>query len=531
MNESKTSSDIYIGQLINHRYLIRDLLGVGGMGRVYLAEDVTKECMLVAIKMLSINIANKNLAERFGREIFIGAQLGRKSQHITRVFTYGITNEKVPFYVMEYLRGRTIKQILKNESLDLSKFFVICEQICLGLHCAHQGVSLNGKVYPIIHRDIKPENIFINNYGKKTEIVKILDFGIAKFFTESSGMTMTESFIGSLPYSSPEHMQGQRIVDIRSDIYSLGLIMFEMLTRRHPFYTTSHSFSTWFRLHCVQAPPTFEEVNPHVHVPQELQQLVMRCLAKDVKDRPNNVQEILDDLEKIKTLVEQKSFSHNEPSRESDHSDHNVQLVPLTSFSEQECRQKKWPKNKPVGLICFPHLLHTIRGNIPTFWAMLPQAEIMKFQEKTHNTQFISKIEDYPMILWVTILHDESDLIRWLSYYLDIKDNREEKILRTLAGIGYYHLLFFACEYPHKCSHVMTFMLTAKQRQHLSDAINLSFNKKNKNRISPTQAKSLLKIEYEKLKVQVKKKINPKTKKSQFFLSAWMAKIFDLFKL
>jgi serine/threonine-protein kinase len=77
----------------------------------------------------------------------------------------------------------------------------------------------------------------------------------------------------------------------------------------------------------------------------------------------------------------------------------------------------------------------------------------------------------------------------------------------------------------------MTFMLTAKQRQHLSDAINLSFNKKNKNRISPTQAKSLLKIEYEKLKVEVKKKINPKTKKSQFFLSAWMAKIFDLFKL
>lgn len=83
--------------------------------------------------------------------------------------------------------------------------------------------------------------------------MKILDFGIAKFFTESSGMTMTESFIGSLPYSSPEHMQGQRIVDIRSDIYSLGLIMFEMLTRRHPFYTTSHSFSTWCRLHCVQA--------------------------------------------------------------------------------------------------------------------------------------------------------------------------------------------------------------------------------------------------------------------------------------
>ncbi|MEA5577454.1 serine/threonine-protein kinase [Anabaena sp. UHCC 0451] len=524
MNEYKTASDIYIGKLLNNRYLIRDLLGAGGMGRVYLAEDVTKNCILVAVKMLSLSIGNKQLAERFGREIFIGAQLGKKSPHITRVLTYGITNERVPFYVMEHLNGRNIKQILKIESLSIGRFLTICQQISLGLYCAHQGVTLNGKIYPIIHRDIKPENIFIHNEGKKTEIVKILDFGIAKFLTESSGMTMTESFIGSLPYSSPEQMQGKKILDVRSDIYSLGLLMFEMLTGRHPFYTTSHSFSLWCKLHCIQAPPTFEEVNPQIQVPQELQQLVMRCLAKDVNDRPQSVKEILDDLAKIKTQFEENAVHHDDKIQP----EHNVKLVPLTSISEQACWQKQWPKNKPVGLICFPHLLHTSKGNIPTLWAMLPQAEILKFKEKTHTTEFIGKIEDYPMVLWVTMLHDDSDLIRWLSYYLDIKDNREEKILRNLAGIGYFHLLLFAYESPHQCSHVITFLLTAKQRQYLSDAINLSqdINKLT----SSIQAKSMLKIEYEKFKKELLQKINITSKKPEPLFRSWLMRLFELFK-
>jgi serine/threonine-protein kinase len=522
MNEYKSTSDIYIGQLLNNRYLIRDLLGSGGMGRVYLAEDVTKDCMLVAVKMLSVNIRNQNIAERFGREIFIGAQLGKKSPHITRVLTYGITNERVPFYVMEYLRGRTIKQILKIESLSISRTLKICEQICLGLYCAHQGVTLQGKVYPILHRDIKPENIFLNNEGKKNEIVKILDFGIAKFLSESGGMTMTESFIGSLPYSSPEHMQGQKILDVRSDIYSLGVLMFELFTGRHPFYTTSQSFSTWCKLHCIQAPPTFEEVNPHVKVPHELQQLVMRCLAKDINDRPENVKEILDDLVKIKAEFEQNNgdvFVDNK----------NLKLVPLTSISEEECWQKKWPKNKPVSLICFPHLLHTIKGNIPTFWAMLPQAEISKFKEKAHINEFVGKMDNYPMLLWIIMLYDEkSNLIRWLSYYLDIKDSRDEKVLRNLSGIGYFHLLLFSHEYPHECNDVMTFILTAKQRQYISDAIN--FSQRVEEVGSPTQAKVMLKIEYEKFKSDFTKKLLKKANNSPNNVKSWLGRLFDIWK-
>ncbi len=269
------------------------------MGRVYLAEDTAKGGMAIAVKILSLSLANQHMSQRFAREIYIGAQLGRKSKHIVRILNYGVTDDKTPFYVMEYLQGKNLKQILKIQPLTISKFLEICNQICLGLQCAHQGISLKGEIYPIVHRDIKPENIFISEDSKQGEIVKILDFGIAKFLTERSGMTLTDSFIGSLPYCSPEHMEGRKLLDVRSDIYSLGVLMFEMLTGKHPFQTKSNSFGTWYQAHRFQMPPTVEEVNPQVKIPQILEKLLMSCLAKEVSDRPQNIGQILEDLEKV----------------------------------------------------------------------------------------------------------------------------------------------------------------------------------------------------------------------------------------
>jgi eukaryotic-like serine/threonine-protein kinase len=309
---SKTELDVYIGKFLNNRYLIRDLIGKGGMGRVYLAEDVAKGGMAVAVKILSLSLGSQQMSQRFAREIFIGAQLGRKSKNIVRVFSYGVTEENIPYYVMEYLQGKNLKRILKNQTLSLTNLLDICHQICLGLQCAHQGIILKGENYPIVHRDIKPENIFLVNDIKKENIVKILDFGIAKFLTERSGMTITDSFIGSLPYCSPEHMEGRKLLDVRSDIYSLGILMFEMLAGKHPFQTTSNSFGTWYQAHHFQTPPTFAEVNPQLVIPAKLQKLVMSCLAKEVSDRPQNIKQILEALEHIKLQLERSvSITNN----------------------------------------------------------------------------------------------------------------------------------------------------------------------------------------------------------------------------
>ncbi|MBE9051774.1 serine/threonine protein kinase [Nostocales cyanobacterium LEGE 11386] len=524
MLKPKTEVDVYLGKFLNNRYLIRDLIGKGGMGRVYLAEDAAKGGMPVAVKILMLSLGSQQISQRFAREIFIGAQLGRKSKNIVRVLSYGVTDDKTPFYVMEYLQGKNLKKILKVQPLTTSKFLDICHQICLGLQCAHQGISLKGEIYPIVHRDIKPENIFITEDVKQGEIVRILDFGIAKFLTERSGMTLTDSFIGSLPYCSPEHMEGRKLLDVRSDIYSLGVLMFEMLTGKHPFQTQSNSFGSWYQAHRFQTPPAFEEVNSQVKIPLQLQKLVMSCLAKEVSDRPQNISQILAILEKIKFQLDPSSATSNDIQQTLSP----VQLVPVTSASEKECLQKNWPKNKPIAPIGFPYLLHSSQGIIPTFWAMLPQQEIAKFLDKNHSTEFIAKMNMYPMLMWVTVLYNAPlSLTRWLSYFLDMKDNRGQKIVRLLADTGYYHLLFFALEEPTRCTHVMTLTLTASQRQQLADWLML--NQKSHELISAIQAKTLLKSEYEKLKLEILQKLSVNSLSEKIDFKTWMAQLFDKF--
>lgn len=520
----KAELDDYIGQFLNNRYLIRDLIGKGGMGRVYLAEDTAKGGMPIAVKILSLSLANQQMSQRFAREIFIGAQLGRKSKHIVRILSYGVTEDKTPYYVMEYLQGKNLKQILKIQPLTISRFLEICNQICLGLQCAHQGISLKGEIYPIVHRDIKPENIFITEDGKQGEIVKILDFGIAKFLTERSGMTLTDSFIGSLPYCSPEHMEGRKLLDVRSDIYSLGVLMFEMLTGKHPFQTKSNSFGTWYQAHRFQIPPTVEEVNPQVKIPQILENLLMSCLAKEVSDRPQNINQILEDLEKVNIQLNDVTTSNSSDIIKLSFP---VQLVPATLVSEKECLLKKWPKNKPIAPIGFPHLLQTTQRAIPTFWAMLPKQEIINFLDKIHGTEFISKMNVYPMVLWVTVLYDaQSSMAKWLPYFLDLKDNKGQNIARSLAEVGYYHLLFFSLEDPTVCSHVKTLALTANQRQQLIDCLDMS--QTSNKLILSNQAKNLLKTDYEKLKLEILKKLAGDQKADKESLKSWMAKLLSI---
>ncbi|MEH2310775.1 MAG: serine/threonine-protein kinase [Nostoc sp.] len=521
----KAELDDYIGKFLNNRYLIIDLIGKGGMGRVYLAEDTAKGGMPIAVKILSLSLANQQMSQRFAREIFIGAQLGRKSKHIVRILSYGVTEDKTPFYVMEYLQGKNLKQILKIQPLTISKFLEICNQICSGLKCAHEGISLKGEIYPIVHRDIKPENIFISEDSKQGEIVKILDFGIAKFLTERSGMTLTDSFIGSLPYCSPEHMEGRKLLDVRSDIYSLGVLMFEMLTGKHPFQTKSNSFGTWYQAHRFQMPPTVEEVNPQVKIPQVLEKLLMSCLAKEISDRPQNINQILEDLKKVNLELNDVISSK---STEIINLSFPVQLVPATLLSEKECLQKIWPKNKPIAPIGFPHLLHTHQRLIPTFWSMLPQQEITKYLDKIHGTEFINKMNVYPMLLWVTVLYNaQPSLTKWLPYFLDLKDNKGENIARSLAEVGYYHLLFFTLEEPNRCSHVTTLKLTANQRQQLADCLDMS--QQSNELILPNEAKNLLKTDYEKLKLDILQKLTVDQKTENEGLKKWMNKFLQTF--
>lgn len=479
--------------------------------------------MPVALKILCLNLDNQTISQRFAREIFIGTQLGRKSKNIVQVLGYGITDDKIPFYVMEYLQGKSLLQFINNQPLKLDKFFDIFYQICLGLQCAHKGISLKGTIYPVVHRDIKPENIFITEDVKQGQIVKILDFGVAKFLKERAGATLSKSFIGSLPYCSPEHMEGRKLLDIRSDIYSLGIVMYQMLSGKHPFQLKSNSFGEWYQAHRFETPPLLKEVIPKTKIPLDLEQLVMSCLAKEVSNRPQNITEILDKLE----LIQRKSNEYTEKTENLISNKNAVDLTPLTLLSRHICLQKTWPSNKPIASIGFPHLLYTVQGKIPTFWAMLPKAEISQFLNERENTEFIQKINVYPMIMWVTVLHEpNSSLTRWLSCFLDIKDKQGERIVKHLAEKGYYHLLFFALEEPIKCAHVSTITITPHQREQLLSWLDASHN--SKSFISPNQSKSILRAQYEKIKPKILQKLVA-NQENKTYIKDWVSKFFNRF--
>jgi serine/threonine protein kinase len=296
-------TDFNTGRLLANRYQLMDLVGKGAMGQVYQAKDMLLGGVIVAVKFLSQSLLNKKMRDRFEREATICALLGEKSIHIVRVRDYGVDENDTPFYVMEFLQGEGLSDIIRPQALSLPRFLSLSRQISLGLECAHKGIVMDGATCPIIHRDIKPSNILVVQDPSFGELAKILDFGIAKLLQEDSAQT--HSFMGTLAYCSPEQMEGKEL-DKRSDIYSLGIMMFEMLTGEMPITAETHSFGGWYKAHHYNPPRTFESVDPALKkLPKSLESLVMSCLAKAPQDRPQSATDVLKALEPLEQQLNQ----------------------------------------------------------------------------------------------------------------------------------------------------------------------------------------------------------------------------------
>ncbi len=229
----------------------------------------------------------------------------------------------------------------------------MARQICLGLQCAHQGIFVNGELCPIIHRDIKPSNILVIPDPSFGELVKILDFGIAKLI-QSSDSAKTNCYLGTLTYSSPEQMEGQEL-DNRSDIYSLGVIMFEMLTGKIPLQANTESFGGWYKAHHFQPPRSFASVDPRLEVPEELENLVMKCLAKAPSDRFQNISEILQTLASLEQYLGQSIVNQASAPGVKSVEPPIIPREELTLSVDEVEQLPSWPKNKPLADILFPH--------------------------------------------------------------------------------------------------------------------------------------------------------------------------------
>ncbi|MFX0198908.1 MAG: protein kinase [Candidatus Hodarchaeota archaeon] len=267
------------GSIFADRYEIIEELGKGGMGKVYRVED-TKVKEEIALKLIKPEIsADKKTIERFRNEL----KTARKIRHKNVCGMFDLGEEKGQHYItMEYVSGGDLKRFIRRAApLNTARTIFITKQICEGLEEAH---SLG-----IVHRDLKPNNIMIDDNGN----ARIMDFGIART-VKGKGITGSGVMIGTPEYMSPEQVEAKE-VDQRSDIYSVGIIMYEMLTGRLPF-----EGETPFAIGVKQKsgiPKDPKELNPQI--PQDLSGVILKCLEKDTENRYQSAGAVRSELEMI----------------------------------------------------------------------------------------------------------------------------------------------------------------------------------------------------------------------------------------
>lgn len=266
-----------IGKRLSGRYKILQMVGGGGMANVYLAHDMILD-RDVAVKVLRLDFANdEEFIRRFHREAQSATSLAHPN--IVSIYDVGEEEQSIYYIVMEYVDGKTLKQyIQQNSPIPVDKALSIMSQLTSAISHAHQN--------HIVHRDIKPDNILID----KNENVKITDFGIAMALSATS-ITQTNSVMGSVHYLSPEQARGGQ-ANHKSDIYSLGIVMFELLTGRPPF--SGESAVSIALKHLQSETPSLRRWNPII--PQSVENIVLKATAKDPFYRYENVEEMEDDI-------------------------------------------------------------------------------------------------------------------------------------------------------------------------------------------------------------------------------------------
>jgi serine/threonine-protein kinase len=276
-------ADLTPGQLFAGRYRIESILGRGGMGVVYKATDAQLD-ETVAIKTLPGDVMTRSPEdlERFKREI----RLARKITHrnVLRTYDYGEA-EGVYFISMEYVRGYTLSELMDEapaRQMPARATIGITRQICRGLHAAHeQG---------IIHRDIKPQNVLIDAKGE----AKLMDFGVARMAEVPEAMTQAGMIVGTPHYMSPEQVQGKTL-DARTDVYAMGVLLYELVAGRRPFESTSLTGILTAHITEQARPPI--EVRPDIG--RELNAIILRCLEKDPRARYADAGALLADLDRV----------------------------------------------------------------------------------------------------------------------------------------------------------------------------------------------------------------------------------------
>ena len=272
--------DNYVGKRLDGRYEIQEIIGVGGMAVVYKAYDNIDD-RIVAIKILKEEfLANEEFRRRFKNESKAIAVLSHPN--IVKVYDVSF-GDKLQYIVMEYIDGITLKEYIEQQKvINWKEALHFTTQILRALQHAHDK--------GIVHRDVKPQNIMLLQNGN----IKVADFGIARF-SRNETRTMTESAIGSVHYISPEQARGE-ITDEKADIYSVGVVLYEMLTGQLPFQSDNAVSVAIMQLQSDATRP--RDINPDI--PVGLEQITLKAMQKNPRDRYQSAAEMLLDLDEVK---------------------------------------------------------------------------------------------------------------------------------------------------------------------------------------------------------------------------------------
>ncbi|MGB7415575.1 MAG: serine/threonine-protein kinase, partial [Thermosynechococcaceae cyanobacterium] len=364
---------------------------------------------------------------------------------------------------------------------------------------------------------IKPSNIFVTHNESLGELAKLLDFGIADFLSQSAKDRPSQPFMGTLAYGSPEQISGQR-PDMRSDIYSLGITMFESLTGTLPIRAETDTFDLWLQAHCQQPPQTFAKIAPNLALPKPLEEVIMACLAKQPEQRPQTVEEIRDRLNSIgqsisgtsetvppeDTIPELAKLAAQPQAQQQERSRAYETLVTFES-AEDIAWQSKWPANTPNAEITFPRTLRSPKQDAASLWVMLSRDEIQQRMLHTRHCHFLCTFAPHPMLLWVTSFFSKEEGAKWMPCYVDLKANRGRQITQLLSSNGYFHLLLFALEAPGNPSNVVTITIPEKQRKNLSDWLTTAHG--TQSTAAPEDSKKILRAQYETVKAKIQMRV------------------------
>ncbi|MEO8875367.1 MAG: serine/threonine-protein kinase, partial [Polyangiaceae bacterium] len=274
-------SPIQVGEILAGKYRVERLLGAGGMGVVVLARHIQLD-QLVAVKfLLAESLKNPKVVARFEREARAVVKL--KGDHVARVLDVGVMETGAPYIVMEYLEGEDLANAVERRGqLPIAEAVDYLLQTCEALAEAH--------ALGIVHRDLKPGNLFLTKRVDGKGLVKVLDFGISKLEGDRENLTLTHTteVLGSPKYMSPEQLRASRFADARSDIWSLGVILYELITADMPFL--AETLAHLCALVISDQPRPMRSLRPDI--PPGIEAIILRCMEKDPNKRFQNVSDL-----------------------------------------------------------------------------------------------------------------------------------------------------------------------------------------------------------------------------------------------